>query len=99
MNTLLTFAASSEPAKGAPIGDVIWGTAAATAATALVIWVAMAHRDPARLAALKIRLAANRLFSPLYDTDGFRRAIETAYLRMVEIAREGRAPENFAVPG
>lgn len=35
---------SAEPAKGAPIGDVIWGTAAATAATALVIWVAMAHR-------------------------------------------------------
>ena len=56
-------------------------------------------RDPARLAALKTRLAANRLSSPLYDTDGFRRAIETAYLRMVEIAREGRAPENFAVPG
>jgi hypothetical protein len=44
MHTLLTLAASSEPAKGAPIGDVIWGTAAATAATALVIWVAMAHR-------------------------------------------------------
>ncbi|HEY1595196.1 MAG TPA: hypothetical protein VGF74_07360 [Thermoleophilaceae bacterium] len=45
MNTLLTLAAaSSEPAKGAPVGDVIWGTAAATAATALVIWVAMAHR-------------------------------------------------------
>ena len=42
--TLVTAAASSEPAKGAPIGDVIWGTAAATAATALVIWVAMAHR-------------------------------------------------------
>src|SRR3954454_6975945 len=44
MHTLLPLAASSEPAKGAPIGDVIWGTAAATAATALVIWVAMAHR-------------------------------------------------------
>ena len=44
MHTLLTLAASTEPAKGAPIGDVIWGTAAATAATALVIWVAMAHR-------------------------------------------------------
>ena len=56
-------------------------------------------RDPARLAALKTRLAENRLSSPLYDTDGFRRAIETAYLRMVEIAREGRAPESFAVPG
>jgi hypothetical protein len=39
------FAASSEPAKGAPIGDVIWGTVAATAATALVIWVASAHRS------------------------------------------------------
>jgi len=45
MHALLTIAAaSSEPAKGAPLGDVIWGTAAATAATALVIWVAMAHR-------------------------------------------------------
>src|ERR671937_3180620 len=40
----LAGAAGTEPAKGAPIGDVIWGTAAATAATALVIWVAMAHR-------------------------------------------------------
>src|SRR5919201_5816942 len=45
MHTLLTTAAAaSEPAKGARIGDVIWGTVAATAATALVIWVAMAHR-------------------------------------------------------
>jgi len=43
--TLVTAAAaSSEPAKGAPIGDVIWGTAVATAATALVIWIASAHR-------------------------------------------------------
>jgi hypothetical protein len=44
MGTLLTLLGAGEPAKGAPIGDVIWGTAAATAATALVIWVAMAHR-------------------------------------------------------
>jgi len=36
--------------------------------------------------------------SPLYDTDLFRRHIESAYLRMVEIAREGGAPRNFAVP-
>jgi hypothetical protein len=43
--TLVTAAAaSSEPAKGAPIGDVIWGTAVASAATALVIWIASAHR-------------------------------------------------------
>jgi predicted O-linked N-acetylglucosamine transferase (SPINDLY family) len=58
--------------------------------------LALAH-DPARLAALKIRLAANRLSSPLFDTDGFRRSIEAAYLRMMEIAREGRAPESFAI--
>jgi hypothetical protein len=37
-------AAGTEPAKGAPIRDVIWGTGVATALTALVIWVAMAHR-------------------------------------------------------
>jgi hypothetical protein len=35
---------SSAPAGGAPIGDVIWGTVAATLVTALVIWVATAHR-------------------------------------------------------
>src|ERR671930_1064575 len=36
--------AAGEPAKGAPIGDVIWGTAVAMALTAAVLWVAMAHR-------------------------------------------------------
>jgi hypothetical protein len=41
---ILTAAAGSEPARGAPIGDVLWGTGVATAITALVIWVAMAHR-------------------------------------------------------
>ena len=55
-------------------------------------------RDPARLAGLASRLAARRVSSPLYDTDLFRRHIESAYLRMVEIAREGGAPRNFAVP-
>src|SRR5690348_8616538 len=32
------------PAKGAPIHDVIWGTAVAGALTALVLWIGMAHR-------------------------------------------------------
>ena len=36
--------AAGEPAKGAPIGDVIWGTAVAMALTGAVLWVAMAHR-------------------------------------------------------
>jgi predicted O-linked N-acetylglucosamine transferase (SPINDLY family) len=56
-------------------------------------------RNPARLAALKTKLAANRLSSPLFDTDGFRRSIEAACVRMMDIARQGRAPESFAVPG
>jgi protein O-GlcNAc transferase len=55
-------------------------------------------REPARLAALRARLAANRLSSPLYDTDRFRTSLEAAYLRMMEIARAGRAPESFTVP-
>src|SRR4029079_2759923 len=38
-------------------------------------------RDPARLQGLRARLQANRLTSPLYDTDRFRRDLETAYLR------------------
>ncbi|HEY4077837.1 MAG TPA: tetratricopeptide repeat protein [Rhizomicrobium sp.] len=55
-------------------------------------------RDPARLKGLQARLAANRLCHPLYDTDRFRRALEMAYIRMIEVARGGGAPESFAVP-
>jgi predicted O-linked N-acetylglucosamine transferase (SPINDLY family) len=58
--------------------------------------LALAH-DPARLAGLRARLAENRLTSPLYDTDGFRRHIEAAYLRMMEISRQGRRPESFTI--
>src|SRR4051795_7252269 len=34
----------SEPARGAQLTDILWGTGAAMAATGFVIWVAMAHR-------------------------------------------------------
>src|SRR5438270_4335015 len=41
-----SFAASgAPPAKGARIGDVIWGTVGPTLATAAVIWIAVAHRE------------------------------------------------------
>ena len=40
-------------------------------------------RDPVRLAAIKARLAKNRLSSPLFDTDGFSKAIEAAYQDML----------------
>ena len=52
--------------------------------------------DAARLADLRARLAKNRLTSPLFDTDGFRKGIEAVYSRMVEISRAGRIPESFA---
>ncbi|HEX3756382.1 MAG TPA: hypothetical protein VHV26_15030 [Rhizomicrobium sp.] len=55
-------------------------------------------RDPARLADVRARLAANRPTSPLFDTDLFRRHIEWAYLQMVEIARASEAPRSFTVP-
>ncbi|MBX5468372.1 MAG: hypothetical protein IRZ21_00555 [Thermoleophilaceae bacterium] len=35
----------SEPARGAPIGDVIWATAVGAALSALVLWAAIAYRD------------------------------------------------------
>jgi len=54
-------------------------------------------RDPARLQDLRTRLQANLMTSPLYDTHRFRRSLEAAYARMVEMSRAGRGPESFAV--
>jgi protein O-GlcNAc transferase len=54
-------------------------------------------RDPVRLADLRARLSANRLSSPLYDTDRFRVSLEAAYLRMLEISRNNGLPESFTV--
>jgi protein O-GlcNAc transferase len=55
-------------------------------------------KDPARLAELRARLAANRLSSPLYDTARFCAALEAAYLRMAEISRAQGWAESFTVP-
>lgn len=44
--------------------------------------------NPGRLSALRARLAANRMTAPLFDTDRFRRHLEAAYLRMLELGRE-----------
>ena len=54
-------------------------------------------RDPQRLAAIRARLEANRLASPLFDLPRYRRHIEAAYLRMMAISEAGGAPESFAV--
>ena len=53
--------------------------------------------DPPAIQAIKARLAANRSQCPLFDTDGFCRRIEQAYLRMWQIWQAGGAPEHFSV--
>ena len=55
-------------------------------------------RAPARLAALRQKLADNRLVKPLFDTARFTRHIEAAYARMWEISQRGEKPQGFSVP-
>jgi predicted O-linked N-acetylglucosamine transferase (SPINDLY family) len=55
-------------------------------------------RDPARLAALKEKLARNRTRAPLFDTFGHTRDLESAYIRMWERQRAGLPPAGFDVP-
>jgi len=54
-------------------------------------------RDPAMLAALKQKLAANRLTTPLFDTARWTRHAEEAYARMHARSQRGEAPATFAV--
>jgi predicted O-linked N-acetylglucosamine transferase (SPINDLY family) len=55
-------------------------------------------RDGERLAALRRKLADNRLTAPLFDAARFCRHIEQAYVTMMDIARAGEAPRPFDVP-
>jgi predicted O-linked N-acetylglucosamine transferase (SPINDLY family) len=50
-----------------------------------------------KLAALRQKLAANRLTAPLFDTVRFTRHIEAAYTVMAERLRAGLAPDHIAV--
>jgi len=54
-------------------------------------------RERPLLDAIRQKLAHNRLSAPLFDTDRFRRHIESAYATMVEIRRRGEAPRSFSV--
>jgi protein O-GlcNAc transferase len=54
--------------------------------------------DTAALAAIRNKLAATRLTQPLFDTDRFRRDIETAYAMMWEIWQRDERPRAFKVP-
>jgi predicted O-linked N-acetylglucosamine transferase (SPINDLY family) len=53
---------------------------------------------PALLADIRSRLAQNRTSHPLFDTNRFRRHIESAYSTMWERYQRGEPPASFAVP-
>jgi predicted O-linked N-acetylglucosamine transferase (SPINDLY family) len=54
-------------------------------------------RDPAGLAALKQKLAQNRLTTPLFDTARWTRHVEAAYEQMQARSQRGEAPAAFSV--
>lgn len=53
--------------------------------------------DRQRLAALRARLAEVRLESPLFDTMGFTRRMESAYAAVVERCRRGLPPDDLEI--
>lgn len=56
-------------------------------------------RDPAALAALREKLARNKVTAPLFDTDRSRRNIEAAYRQMLKRAALGEQPMAFTITG
>jgi predicted O-linked N-acetylglucosamine transferase (SPINDLY family) len=53
---------------------------------------------PEKLAAIKHKLAENRLTAPLFDTKLFTKHIEAAYTAMYERHQAGLAPDHIAIP-
>jgi len=54
-------------------------------------------RDSGKLAALRARLASNRLSSPLFDTAGYTRRVESAFDEMHRRHLQGLMPGHFQV--
>jgi predicted O-linked N-acetylglucosamine transferase (SPINDLY family) len=54
--------------------------------------------NPIQLAHVRTRLARNRASWPLFDTDRFRKHLESAYLTMWQRHEQGEPPASFAVP-
>jgi protein O-GlcNAc transferase len=54
-------------------------------------------QSPDALSRLRQKLHDNRASCPLFDTQRFRRHLESAYQTMWEIARRGEPPRSFAV--
>ncbi|MEC3909142.1 tetratricopeptide repeat protein [Sphingobium sp. CR2-8] len=60
------------------------------------IAIALAH-DQAKLATIKARLAANRLTASLFDTVGYARKIEMAYLAAHRRSLKGLSPASITI--
>jgi predicted O-linked N-acetylglucosamine transferase (SPINDLY family) len=54
-------------------------------------------KDPGLLDAIRQRLARNRLTTPLFNSDRFRRNLECAYQEMWARSQRGEPPRSFAV--
>jgi protein O-GlcNAc transferase len=54
--------------------------------------------QPAKLAAIKRKLAENRLTKPLFNTKLFTGHLEAAYTAMYERHRAGLAPDHIVIP-
>lgn len=54
--------------------------------------------EPERLAAVRAALAAGRARAPLFDSDRFRRHLESAFVTMHERCQRGLPPAAFDVP-
>ena len=90
------------------IGDAFAGRVAASVLTAVGLpemlvrsqaeYEAMAvdlAMNPNKLAAIKAKLANNRLTTPLFDTHGFTRDLERAFEAIYERHRLGLPPESI----
>lgn len=55
-------------------------------------------RDPSALAAVREKLASNRLTHPLFNTELYARHLEAAYSAMWQRHQQGLAPEHLVVP-
>ena len=54
-------------------------------------------RDPAALAALKAKLAANRLTAPLFDGARFVRTLERGFAEIFRLFRDGKPPRHIVL--
>jgi predicted O-linked N-acetylglucosamine transferase (SPINDLY family) len=53
--------------------------------------------NPQKLAAIKLKLANNRLTTPLFDTPRFTKNLEAAYIKMHEMYQNDLQPEHITI--